>query len=141
MNVEKLQKMAGSVRTSGKGSVRRFRMRVNLAMISAIASGPIADFFGRKGGPVALDIGRLATGFGMGVFSYVMMNSSVLFAGLLPCVVLLVGLFFVPESPRWLLILRMLIQLSWKIYSFSQLNLNGIRLNKNAADKVYGGHI
>ncbi|PNY08165.1 sugar transporter ERD6-like 7-like protein [Trifolium pratense] len=61
------------------------------AMIGAITSGPIADFVGRKGamrvssafciagwlviyfseGPVPLDIGRLATGYGMGVFSFV----------------------------------------------------------------------
>ncbi|XP_022155641.1 sugar transporter ERD6-like 7 [Momordica charantia] len=61
------------------------------AMIGAITSGPIADLLGRKGamrvatgacavgwltiyfaqGAVALDIGRLATGYGMGFFSYV----------------------------------------------------------------------
>ncbi|PWA49818.1 major facilitator superfamily protein [Artemisia annua] len=130
------------------------------AMIGAIASGPMADFFGRKGalristafctagwlaiyfaqGPPLLDIGRLSTGFGMGVFSYVVpvfiaeiapknlrgaltaanqlmicTGVSVAFiigtvltwrtlalTGLIPCAVLLVGLFFVPESPRWL---------------------------------------
>ncbi|THG04481.1 hypothetical protein TEA_022653 [Camellia sinensis var. sinensis] len=61
------------------------------AMAGAITSGPIADFIGRKGamrtssafcvagwlaiyfakGSLALDIGRVATGYGMGVFSYV----------------------------------------------------------------------
>ncbi|CAI0426466.1 unnamed protein product [Linum tenue] len=61
------------------------------AMIGAITSGPLSDLLGRKGamrlssaicaagwlaiylakGAEALDIGRLATGFGMGVFSYV----------------------------------------------------------------------
>ncbi|XP_076919517.1 sugar transporter ERD6-like 7 [Bidens hawaiensis] len=61
------------------------------AMIGAITSGPIADFVGRKGalrissifcltgwlaiylakGIVVLDMGRLATGYAMGVFSYV----------------------------------------------------------------------
>ncbi|GJZ08262.1 sugar transporter ERD6-like protein 7 [Tanacetum coccineum] len=61
------------------------------AMIGAVASGPMADYFGRKGalrissifciggwlaiylsqGPVPLDTGRLATGFGMGIYSYV----------------------------------------------------------------------
>lgn len=61
------------------------------AMIGAITSGPIADYIGRKGamrmssavcvagwlaiyfaqGALSLDIGRLATGYGMGVFSYV----------------------------------------------------------------------
>ncbi|KAK4273151.1 hypothetical protein QN277_021606 [Acacia crassicarpa] len=130
------------------------------AMIGAITSGPIADFIGRKGamrassafcvagwlaiyfseGPWSLDIGRLATGYGMGVFSYVVpvfiaeiapkqlrgrlttLNQfmvctavSVSFiigtviswrtlalAGLVPCAILLFGLFFIPESPRWL---------------------------------------
>ncbi|XP_057438833.1 sugar transporter ERD6-like 7 [Lotus japonicus] len=130
------------------------------AMIGAITSGPIADFMGRKGamrvssvfcgagwlviyfskGPVPLDIGRLATGYGMGVFSYVVpvfvaeiaprelrgalttLNqfmivsaASVSFIignviswralaliGLIPTAVLLLGLFFIPESPRWL---------------------------------------
>ncbi|KAL7597723.1 sugar transporter ERD6-like 7 [Lactuca sativa] len=130
------------------------------AMIGAIASGPMADLFGRKGalrissafciggwlaiyfaqGPMPLDIGRLANGFGMGVFSYVVpvfiaeiapkqlrglltaanqllivTGVSVSFvvgtilhwrtmalAGLIPCGVLLLGLFIIPESPRWL---------------------------------------
>ncbi|KAM7527135.1 hypothetical protein LguiB_030545 [Lonicera macranthoides] len=130
------------------------------AMIGAVTSGPIADFIGRKGamrvssafctagwlaiyfakGPLALDIGRLATGYGMGVFSYVVpvfiaeiasknlrgaltttnqlmivCGVSVAFilgtvlswralalTGLIPCAVLLLGLFIIPESPRWL---------------------------------------
>ncbi|KAH1258245.1 Sugar transporter ERD6-like 7 [Glycine max] len=102
------------------------------AMVGAITSGPIADFIGRKGamrvssafcvagwlGPVPLDIGRLATGYGMGVFSYLFVITaavSVSFTignvlswralaiiGLIPTVVLLLGLFFIPESPRWL---------------------------------------
>ncbi|XP_023533480.1 sugar transporter ERD6-like 7 [Cucurbita pepo subsp. pepo] len=130
------------------------------AMIGAITSGPIGDFLGRKGamrvatgacvagwlaiyfaqGAAALDIGRLATGYGMGVFSYVVpifiaeiapknlrgalttLNQlmictavSVSFIignvvswralaliGLVPCVILTFGLFFIPESPRWL---------------------------------------
>ncbi|KAK7336708.1 hypothetical protein VNO77_17254 [Canavalia gladiata] len=130
------------------------------AMSGAITSGPIADFVGRKGamrvsaascvagwlviyfseGPVPLDIGRLATGYGMGVFSYVVpifvaeiapkelrgalttLNQFMIVAavsvsfiignflswralaliGLIPTSVLLLGLFFIPESPRWL---------------------------------------
>ncbi|KAG8485567.1 hypothetical protein CXB51_018928 [Gossypium anomalum] len=134
------------------------------AMIGAITSGPIADFIGRKGGgllftllrntlitffrfsgknkkgALSLDIGRLATGYGMGVFSYVVpvfiaeiapknlrgalttanqlmicCAVSVAFiigtvltwrtlalTGLIPCAILLFGLFFIPESPRWL---------------------------------------
>lgn len=130
------------------------------AMIGAITSGPIADFIGRKGamriatgfcvagwlainfakGALSLDIGRLATGYGMGVYSYVVpvfiaeiapknlrgalttLNQlmictgvSVAFiigtvltwrtlalTGLIPCAILLIGLFFIPESPRWL---------------------------------------
>lgn len=130
------------------------------AMIGAITSGPIADFVGRKGamrvstafcvagwlaiyfaeGVLPLDIGRLATGYGMGVFSYVVpvfvaeiapkhlrgalttinqlmicCGVSVSFiigtvlawrtlalTGLVPCAILLLGLFLIPESPRWL---------------------------------------
>ncbi|CAK9158353.1 unnamed protein product [Ilex paraguariensis] len=130
------------------------------AMIGAITSGRIADFIGRKGamrmsagfciagwlaiyfsrGALSLDIGRFFTGYGIGVFSYVVpifvaeiapknlrgglttlnqlmivCGSSVAFlmgsvvtwrtlalTGLLPCIFLLVGLFFIPESPRWL---------------------------------------
>ncbi|KAJ4969040.1 hypothetical protein NE237_015741 [Protea cynaroides] len=130
------------------------------AMIGAITSGHIADFIGRKGamrlsalfwitgwlaiyfskGALSLDIGRLCTGYGCGVISYVVpifiaeiapknlrgglttanqlmivLGSSVAFligsvvtwrtlalTGLIPCVLLLLGLFFIPESPRWL---------------------------------------
>ncbi|KAG5587595.1 hypothetical protein H5410_048029 [Solanum commersonii] len=130
------------------------------AMIGAITSGPIADYIGRKGamrmsggfcvagwlaiyfaqGVLALDIGRLATGYGMGVFSYVvpvfiaeiapkdlrgalttinqlmiccgvsvsfiigtmMTWRTLALTGLIPCVILIFGLFIIPESPRWL---------------------------------------
>ncbi|XP_075654678.1 sugar transporter ERD6-like 16 [Castanea sativa] len=130
------------------------------AMFGAITSGKIADFTGRKWamrmsgvfciagwlavyfskGAISLDMGRLFTGYGIGVFSYVVpiyiaeiapknlrgglttlnqlmivTGSSVAFlvgsvitwralalTGLVPCIFLLVGLCFVPESPRWL---------------------------------------
>uniref|UniRef100_A0A164SIM6 Major facilitator superfamily (MFS) profile domain-containing protein n=1 Tax=Daucus carota subsp. sativus TaxID=79200 RepID=A0A164SIM6_DAUCS len=65
-----------------------------------------------------LDIGRFLTGYGIGVFSFVLMiviGASLAFlmgtmlswrnlaiTGLVPCIALLVGLFFIPESPRWL---------------------------------------
>ncbi|CAI0405837.1 unnamed protein product [Linum tenue] len=102
------------------------------------AAGWIAIYFAQ--GVVALDIGRLATGYGMGVFSYVVPvfiseiapknlrgalatlnqvmicgGASVSFiigtfltwralalTGLIPCGILLIGLFLIPESPRWL---------------------------------------
>ncbi|CAL5415851.1 unnamed protein product [Camellia sinensis] len=130
------------------------------AMIGAISSGRISDFFGRKAamrlsaafcitgwlavyismGSLLLDVGRFFTGYGIGIFSFVVpvfiaeiapknlrgglttlnqlmivTGSSVAFlmgtvitwrslalTGLLPCIVLLLGLFFIPESPRWL---------------------------------------
>ncbi|GKU86679.1 hypothetical protein SLEP1_g1171 [Rubroshorea leprosula] len=130
------------------------------AMIGAITSGPIGDLIGRKGamrvasavcvagwlaiyfakGVIPLDIGRLASGYGMGVYSYVVpvfiaeiapkelrgaltaanqllivCGVSVSFVigtfvtwralaliGLIPCAVVVFGLFFIPESPRWL---------------------------------------
>ncbi|GAV63374.1 Sugar_tr domain-containing protein [Cephalotus follicularis] len=130
------------------------------AMLGAITSGKISDFFGRKGamrmsagfciigwlavyfceGSLALDMGRFFTGYGIGVFSYVVpifiaeiapknlrgglttlnqlmivigasfafiMGSVITWrtlalTGLIPCIILLVGLCFIPESPRWL---------------------------------------
>ncbi|KAL6516047.1 hypothetical protein OROGR_019352 [Orobanche gracilis] len=113
------------------------------AMIGAVTSGKIADYIGRKGamivssvfctagwlsiyfaqetreGPLPLDIGRLATGYGMGVFSYVVpifiaeiapkdlrgtlttINQGFSIS-IVPCAVLLIGLCIIPESPRWL---------------------------------------
>ncbi|EMS46132.1 Sugar transporter ERD6-like 16 [Triticum urartu] len=66
----------------------------------------------------SLDFGRFCTGLGVGVFSYVLMIGTGLsvtyivgtvvswrmlaMAGLAPCIFLIAGLFFIPESPRWL---------------------------------------
>ncbi|XP_020086856.1 sugar transporter ERD6-like 16 [Ananas comosus] len=130
------------------------------AMIGAVTSGRIADFIGRKKamriaalicivgwlaiyfakGALMLYFGRLSSGYGIGVLSYVVpifiaeiapknlrgglatlnqllicTGASVSFIvgtlvtwrtlvsiGVVPCIVLLVGLFFIPESPRWL---------------------------------------
>ncbi|KAL2464008.1 Sugar transporter ERD6-like 16 [Forsythia ovata] len=130
------------------------------AMIGAITSGKIADFIGRKGAmrisavfcitgwlavyfskeAWSLDVGRFSTGYGIGIFSFVVpifiaeiapknlrgglatLNQLMIvcgastayllgtvvtwrtlaLTGLLPCAFLLVGLFFIPESPRWL---------------------------------------
>ncbi|CAH9115175.1 unnamed protein product [Cuscuta epithymum] len=130
------------------------------AMGGAITSGTIADYVGRKWamrissvicvagwlsiyfakGALQMDIGRVATGYAMGVFSYVVpvfiaeiapkelrgalttlnqlmiiIGVSVAFivgtvltwrnlalTGIVPCVILLLGLFIIPESPRWL---------------------------------------
>ncbi|KAJ4955914.1 hypothetical protein NE237_012697 [Protea cynaroides] len=130
------------------------------AMIGAITSGTIANLIGRKEamrisaicciagwfaiyfaeGALSLDIGRLFTGYGIGVFSYVVpvfiseiapknlrgglttvnqvmiccgvavsiIMGTVLtwrtlaLTGLIPCFILVLGLFFIPESPRWL---------------------------------------
>ncbi|KAG5023922.1 hypothetical protein JHK82_019815 [Glycine max] len=88
------------------------------ATLGAITSGRITDFIGRKGDPYSLDLGRFFTGYGIGVISFVLMiviGSSISFllgsflswrqlalAGLVPCISLLIGLHFIPESPRWL---------------------------------------
>ncbi|KAL5541764.1 hypothetical protein UlMin_009474 [Ulmus minor] len=130
------------------------------AMLGAITSGRIADYIGRKRamrisacfciigwfavyfakGALTLDMGRFLTGYGIGVFSYVVpifiaeiapknlrgslttlnqllivTGASTAFVvgsiipwrllaltGLVPCIFLLVGLWFIPESPRWL---------------------------------------
>ncbi|XP_057771875.1 sugar transporter ERD6-like 16 isoform X2 [Salvia miltiorrhiza] len=130
------------------------------AMIGAVTSGRLADYIGRKGAmrmsavfcitgwlavyfaveALFLDVGRFCTGYGIGIFSYVVpvfiaeiapknlrgglatLNQLMIvcgastayivgsvvtwrtlaLTGLIPCLLLLVGLFFIPESPRWL---------------------------------------
>ncbi|KAE8676755.1 Receptor-like kinase in in flowers 3 [Hibiscus syriacus] len=102
-------------------------------------AGWLAIYFAK--GALSLDIGRLATGYGLGIFSYVVpvfiaeivpknlrgaltavnqlmicTGVSVSFiigtvitwrtltlTGLVPCAILLVGLFYIPETPRWLI--------------------------------------
>ncbi|KAK6130381.1 hypothetical protein DH2020_035886 [Rehmannia glutinosa] len=153
-----------AIREDLKLSLSQFSMFGSIitigAMIGAITSGRIADFIGRKGAmrmsavfcitgwlavffsmeAYLLDIGRFCTGYGIGIFSYVVpvfiaeiapknlrgglatlnqlmivCGASVAYilgtvvtwrtlalTGLLPCILLLVGLFFIPESPRWL---------------------------------------
>ncbi|KAF1887285.1 hypothetical protein Lal_00040886 [Lupinus albus] len=153
-----------AIRTDLNISLAQFSMFGSLvtigAMLGAITSGRITDFIGRKGAmristgfcisgwlalffsqdPYTLDIGRLITGYGIGVISYVVpiyiaeiapknlrgglattnqlmivIGASVTFllgsiinwrqlalAGLVPCICLLIGLWFIPESPRWL---------------------------------------
>ncbi|KVH95599.1 hypothetical protein Ccrd_002357 [Cynara cardunculus var. scolymus] len=71
-------------------------------------------------GAYSLDTGRFFTGYGIGIFSYVVpiyiaeispkdlrgglttLNQLMIVTGLIPPVFLLVGLLFIPESPRWL---------------------------------------
>ncbi|CAH9108982.1 unnamed protein product [Cuscuta europaea] len=153
-----------AIRTELDLSVAQFSMFGSIitigAMIGAVASGRISDLVGRKWamrlsavicihgwlaiyysmGSWSLDAGRFFTGFGIGIFSYVVpvfiaeiapknlrgglttinqlmivCGSSVAYLlgavmtsrylaliGIIPCLFLLVGLFFIPESPRWL---------------------------------------
>ncbi|GKV08907.1 hypothetical protein SLEP1_g20478 [Rubroshorea leprosula] len=130
------------------------------AIIGAITSGGAADLLGRKGamwmssaisiagwlivylsmGSLPLDFGRLLTGYGIGVISYVVpvyiaeitptnlrgalllvhqisLGTGILvtyvvgafvtwrtlaLTGMIPCIIMIMGLYFIPESPRWL---------------------------------------
>ncbi|KAG4948696.1 hypothetical protein JHK82_041877 [Glycine max] len=99
------------------------RADLNLSLAEAMRistgfciTGWLAVFFSK--GSYSLDMGRFFTGYGIGVISYVLLivtGGSVSFllgsvinwrelalAGLVPCICLLVGLCFIPESPRWL---------------------------------------
>ncbi|CAH8383879.1 unnamed protein product [Eruca vesicaria subsp. sativa] len=108
------------------------------AMFGAIFSGKVSDLIGRKGtmwfaqvfciagwlaiafsqDTIWLDAGRFSTGFAVGLFSYVLMQScglslyyvignfvhwrNLALIGLIPCALQVVTLFFIPESPRLL---------------------------------------
>ncbi|KAG5559993.1 hypothetical protein RHGRI_003318 [Rhododendron griersonianum] len=110
------------------------------AMVGAITSGRISDSIGRKWGALVLDVGRFLTGYGIGIFSFVVpvyiaeiaptkirgglatLNQLMIvvgastayllgslitwrllaLTGIIPCIAILLGLFFIPESPRWL---------------------------------------
>ncbi|KAF2298628.1 hypothetical protein GH714_024415 [Hevea brasiliensis] len=88
------------------------------AMIGAITSGPIADFIGRKGVPVFIaeiapknlrgaltTLNQLMICSGVSVFyiiGTVLTWRALALTGLVPCAILLFGLFLIPESPRWL---------------------------------------
>ncbi|KAH0876956.1 hypothetical protein HID58_064350, partial [Brassica napus] len=107
-------------------------------MFGAIFSGKVADLIGRKGtmwfgqvfciagwlaiafaqNTIWLDAGRFSTGFAVGLFSYVLMQScgcslfyvignfihwrNLALIGLIPCILQVVTLFIIPESPRLL---------------------------------------
>ncbi|PQM33063.1 hypothetical protein Pyn_01737 [Prunus yedoensis var. nudiflora] len=121
------------------------RKDLNLSIAEAMrmscvfcVAGWLAIYFSK--GALSLDIGRLATGYGSGAFSYIVpvfiaeiapknlrgrltainqlmivTGVSVSFIigvvvswralaiiGIVPCAVIIFGLFFIPESPRWL---------------------------------------
>ncbi|KAK4773182.1 hypothetical protein SAY87_028201 [Trapa incisa] len=86
------------------------------AMLGAVTSGRIADFLGRKGA-MRLSAGFCIAGWLAVYFSKLMIICGVSVAflvgtvinwrnlaltGIIPCIALIMGSFFIPESPRWL---------------------------------------
>ncbi|KAK8591282.1 hypothetical protein V6N13_031331 [Hibiscus sabdariffa] len=87
-------------------------------MAGAIVSGKISDFFGHKIGPVyvaditpknlrgrfsslvqAMTICSISIAYFVGSFTYWRILALI---GVIPCIIQVICLFFVPESPRWL---------------------------------------
>ncbi|KAF3669454.1 putative methyltransferase-like protein 16 -like protein [Capsicum annuum] len=87
-------------------------------MIGALISGKVADVFGRRVRVWWLDSGRLLMGVGAGIQLYVftltlgfslsyyignnMSWRTLALVGAIPCFIQVLGVFFIPESPRWL---------------------------------------
>nr|ABA95042.1 Sugar transporter family protein, expressed [Oryza sativa Japonica Group] len=88
------------------------------AMIGAVASGHLADISGRKGVPVFIaEIAPKALRGGLTTLNQLLVCTGLsvtyivgtmvtwrmlVIAGLVPSIILIVGLSFIPESPRWL---------------------------------------
>ncbi|XP_057535073.1 sugar transporter ERD6-like 7 isoform X2 [Amaranthus tricolor] len=88
------------------------------AMFGAITSGPLADSLGRKWVPVyiaeiapvnirgaltTLNQVMISTGIAVAfLIGLVISWRALALAELFPCAIMLLGLFFIPESPRWL---------------------------------------
>ncbi|RVX18915.1 Sugar transporter ERD6-like 5 [Vitis vinifera] len=98
------------------------------ATISGVTSGRTTDLIGPRGDYWWLDLGRLINGIGIGLISYTSFNYILLalqlviccgfsttfllgnavswrilaLIGNAPCILHIIGVFFIPESPRWL---------------------------------------